>query len=257
MREYVMLTLKKALRTYLMIIPFALIGGVTVGMYTFEHSTPEVIEAAMEQLGSYQALIAVTMIQTVVYSLFSWVIGYFIVDRLGLIKPFRFEMEVLRKVCPVIVVLALAFAADYFVMGRLIPEVAADYEKGISLAYFISSLTYGGVIEEILLRWFFMALIALILVMIFARKTEKKEIPVWIFITANVIAALVFSAGHLPATQMFFGRITGLILIRCFVLNGVFALFFGRWFRKYGIQYAMLGHFGIHFISKIILMFLI
>ena len=257
MKEYVMLTLKKALRTYLMILPFAIIGGITVGMYTFEHSTPEVIEAAIEQLGSYQALITVTMIQTLVYSLFGWVVGYFIVDRVGLIKPFRFDKEVLGKVCPVILVLALAFAADYFVMGRLIPEVAADYEKGISLAYFVSSLTYGGVIEEILLRWFFMGLIALILVMLFARKKKKEEIPSWIFITANVIAAAAFAAGHLPATQMFFGRITGLILVRCFLLNGVFALFFGRWFRKYGIQYAMLGHFGIHLISKVILMCMI
>ena len=257
MKKYVMLTLKKALRTYLMIFPFAIIGGITVGMYTFEHSTPEVIEAAIEQLGSYQALITVTMIQTLVYSLFGWVVGYFIVDRVGLIKPFRFDKEVLGKVWPVILVLALAFAADYFVMGRLIPEVAADYEKGISLAYFVSSLTYGGVIEEILLRWFFMGLIALILVMIFAKKKKKEEIPAWIFITANVIAAAVFAAGHLPATQMFFGRITGLILVRCFLLNGVFALFFGRWFRKYGIQYAMLGHFGIHLISKVILMCMI
>ena len=128
----------------------------------FEHSTPEVIESAIAQLGSYQALIAVTMLQTLIYSLFGWVVGYFIVDRLGLIKPFRFEKAVLAKVCPVIVILGLAFAADYFVMGRLIPVIV-------------------------------------------------------------------------------------------FLLNGSFALFFGRWFRKYGIQYAMLGHFGIHFISKIIL----
>ena len=106
-----------------------------------------------------------------------------------------------------------------------------------------------------MLRWFFMGLIALILVMIFARKKDKNEIPNWIFIMANVIAAFVFAAGHLPATQMFFGRITGLILFRCFLLNGVFALFFGRWFRKYGIQYAMTGHLGIHLISKVILMF--
>ena len=253
MKQYVRLTLKNALRTYLVILPFAVIGGITVGMYTFEHSAPEVIEAAIEQLGSYQTLLLVTMIQTLVYSLFGWVIGYFIVERLGLMKSFRFEKTVLKKVCPVIIILGLAFAADYFVMGRMIPEVAADYEKGISAAYFISSLTYGGVIEEILLRWFFMGLIALILVMIFARKADKKDIPAWIFIATNVIAALVFSAGHLPATQMFFGRITGLILFRCFLLNGSFALFFGRWFRKYGIQYAMLGHFGIHFISKIIL----
>ena len=253
MKQYIGLTLKKALQTYLVILPFAIIGGITVGIYTFEHSAPEVIEAAIEQLGSYQALMVVTMIQTLVYSFFGWIAGYFMAERLGLMKSFRFEKEVLAKVCPVIVVLGLAFAADYFVMGRMIPEVAADYEKGISVAYFICSLTYGGVIEEILLRWFFMSLIALILVMIFARKTDKKEIPAWIFITANVIAALVFSAGHLPATQMFFGRITGLILFRCFLLNGAFALFFGRWFRKYGIQYAMLGHFGIHLISKLIL----
>lgn len=257
MKEYVLQTLKKALRAYLVILPFAIIGGITVGIYTFEHSTPEVIEAALDQLGSYQVLIFVTMVQSLVYSVFCWVVGYFIVDRLGLIKPFRFQMEILKKVCPVIVVLALLFASDYFLMGRLIPEVAADYEKGISMAYFIASLTYGGLIEEIMIRWFFMGLIALILVMIFARKTDKKEIPAWIFITANVIAALVFSAGHLPATQMFFGRITGVILLRCFLLNGGFALFFGRWFRKYGIQYAMLGHFGIHFISKIILICII
>lgn len=257
MKEHIILTLKKALRSYLVILPFSIIGGITVGMYIFEHSTPEVMESAIMQLGSYQALLAVTMMQTLVYSLFGWVAGYFIVDRLGLIKPFRFEAAVLKKLCPVIAALALLFASDYFVMGRLIPEVAADYEKGISPAYFISSLTYGGVIEEILLRWFFMGLIALILVMIFARKTDKKEIPTWIFITANVIAAIVFSAGHLPATQMFFGRITDLILLRCFLLNGGFALFFGRWFRKYGIQYAMLGHFGVHLISKIILLCII
>ena len=257
MKEYVITTLKKALQTYLVIIPIAIIGGITVGRYTIEHSDPVVIEAAIEQLGSYPALIAVTLMQTLSYSLFAWFVGYFIVDRVGLLKPFRFEKAVLVKVLPVILVLGLAFASDYFLLGRLLPEVAADYEKGISVAYFISSLTYGGVIEEILMRWFFMGLIALILVMLFARKRDKMEIPEWIFITANVIAAIVFSVGHLPATQMFFGRITGLILFRCFLLNGVLALFFGRWFRKYGIQYAMLGHLGIHFVSKIILICLI
>lgn len=71
------------------------------------------------------------------------------------------------------------------------------------------------------------------------------------------VSALAFSAGHLPATQMFFGRITEFILVRCFLLNGAFALFFGRWFYKYGIQYAMLGHFGIHLISKVILICII
>ena len=136
MKEYVMLTLKKALRTYLMILPFAIIGGITVGMYTFEHSTPEVIEAAIEQLGSYQALITVTMIQTLVYSLFGWVVGYFIVDRVGLIKPFRFDKEVLGKVCPVILVLSLAFAADYFVRRNITSLVFYGTHRTDSCALF-------------------------------------------------------------------------------------------------------------------------
>ena len=96
------------------ILPFVVIGGITVGMYTFEHSTPEVIEAAIEQLGSYRAMMAVTMLQTLMYSLFGWIVGYFIVERLGLMKSFRFEKSVLAKICPVIVVLGLMFAADCF-----------------------------------------------------------------------------------------------------------------------------------------------
>lgn len=46
------------------------------------------------------------------------------------------------------------------------------------------------------------SLIAWILVMIFARKTEKSELPNWIFIVANIIAATAFAAGHLSATLM-------------------------------------------------------
>lgn len=195
MKQYVKSSMKRAFLSYLVILPFAVIGGITVGIYTIEHSAPELIEAALAQLGSIQAMVMLTTIQTLVYSLFAWFAGYFIVDWLGLIKPFRFEKEILKKVCPVILVLGLFFASDYFIMGRMIPEVAADYEKGISVAYFISSLTYGAVIEEVLLRWFFMGLIALILVLIFARKIDKTEIPAWIFVTANIIAAFAFSAG--------------------------------------------------------------
>ena len=253
MKESLISTFKKALLTYLVILPFAIIGGMTVGIYMLEHSTPETLDALLQQLGSRQAMIIVSIVQSVTYSLFCWITGFFIAERLGLIRPFRFEAAILKKVCPIILVLGFLFASDYFILGRLIPEVAIDYEKGIRTAYFISALTYGGVIEEVLLRWFFMGLIALLLVLLFAGKKKKKEIPDWIFIAANLLAALVFSAGHLPATHMFFGRLNALILFRCFLLNGGFALFFGRWYRKYGIQYAMLGHFGIHLISKLIL----
>ena len=253
MNKY-MVKWKSILLSALCILPIAIVGGITTGLYMLQHTDPETMETAIAQLGSKEALVAVATMQSVVYAMVAWIVGYFLVDRLGLIKPFKFEINVLKKVVPAILVLGVLFASDYFIFGSMIPEVAQDYEKGNSLAYFIASLTYGGVIEEVLMRWFLMSLIAFVLVMIFARKKEKADIPAWIFITANVAAAFMFAIGHLPATQMFFGKINGLILFRCFLLNGGFGLFFGRWYRKYGIQYAMLGHFGLHLVSKLILL---
>ena len=49
-----------------------------------------------------------------------------------------------------------------------------------------------------------------------------------------------------------FGALTPLILVRCFLLNGGFGLVFGRLYRKYGIQYAMLSHALLHIVSKLI-----
>ena len=48
-----------------------------------------------------------------------------------------------------------------------------------------------------------------------------KEIPQKVLVIANVVAALVFSLGHIPATIGIFGMLTPFIVIRCFVLNGV------------------------------------
>ena len=241
----------------LCILPFALVGGFFTGMYTLEHSTDDIARMIYEQMQSPALFYIITAIQSAMYAVLATAVGYLLADRIGLVRPFRFQKEILKKTVPVIILFGILFASDYFVFGHFIPEVAADYEKGISAAYFLCSLTYGGVVEEILLRWFFMSFITWILVMIFARKTEKSELPDWIYIVANIIAATVFAAGHLPATILFFGRLTPLIVIRCFLLNGCFALLFGRYYRKYGIQYAMLGHFGLHLVSKLILIILI
>lgn len=245
---------KAILRFLLCVLPIAIIGGYFTGIYALEHSTSEVTAQILAQIKSPTAFYMLTTLQSMIYVIIASVAGYFLADRIGLLKPFAFQKDILKKTVPVIILFGILFTADYFVIGPFIPEVAADYERGISAAYFIASLTYGGVVEEILMRWFFMSLIAWILVLIFARKTEKTELPDWIFIAANITAALLFAAGHLPATMAFFGRISPLILVRCFVLNGGFALIFGRFYRKYGIQYAMLAHFGLHLVSKLILL---
>lgn len=249
--------LKKALLFGLCILPIALIGGFFTGIYSFEHLDDAMSALVLEQMGSKELFYVVTTIQSAMYGFLTGAIGYVIASNIGLVKSFRFEASILKRTVPVIIFFGCLFACDYFVFGRIIPEVAADYEKGISPAYFLSSLTYGAVIEEILLRWFFMSAIAWILWKLFARKFEKADIPTWIFIVANILSAFAFAAGHIPATIAFFNGLNALILFRCFLLNGGFALLFGRYYRKYGIQYACLAHFGLHFVSKIILLIVI
>lgn len=86
----------------------------------------------------------------------------------SLIKSFRFEKNIVIRVAGISAILGIIFAGDYFTFGKLIPEVAADYEVGISSAYFFSSLIYGGIVEELMLRLFAMSLVGFILWKVFA-----------------------------------------------------------------------------------------
>ncbi len=73
----------------------------------------------------------------------------------------------------------------------------------------------------------------------------------------NRTAAFFFALGHLPSTLVTFGELTPILLIRCFLFNGGFGLFLGWLYRKYGILYAMMGHFLLHLVSKILLLLFI
>ena len=94
-----------------------------------------------------------------------------------------------------------------------------------------------------------MSLIALILWKVFFKSEE--HISAKALVIANVLSALLFAAGHLPATAISIG-ITPAILIRCFLLNGGAGLVFGRLYRKRGIQYAMIAHAFTHVAMKLI-----
>ena len=135
--------------------------------------------------------------------------------------------------------------SDIFFFGKYSEVIASSYAVKPTLPYLIATVTYGAVIEEVMLRLFMMSLIALIL-----KKLIRKE-GAGILIAANIVSALLFAAGHLPATIMMIGT-TPLIIFRCFLLNGGIGLLFGWLYRKYGFRYAMIAHGGCHIISKLI-----
>ncbi|MEI3220478.1 MAG: CPBP family glutamic-type intramembrane protease [Lachnoclostridium sp.] len=122
------------------------------------------------------------------------------------------------------VVGGIVFSLDHWVFGSMIDGIQAANVAGSTVSGVIASVLYGGIIEEVMLRLFFMSLIAFIVWKLFFKKLDKENIPTSVFVVANIVAALLFAAGHLPATISIFGILTPLILFRCFLLNGGFGI---------------------------------
>ena len=110
----------------------------------------------------------------------------------------------------------------------------------------IGGLLVGGIVEEIMMRLFLMSLLVIIISKIFYK--SKKEIPVRVYVIANIISAFLFALGHIPATILM-TSITPVLLVRCFMLNGLLGMSFGYLYRKYGIEYAMIAHGFSHLLS--------
>ncbi len=95
-----------------------------------------------------------------------------------------------------------------------------------------SSAFYGGIVEELLLRWGVLtALLAL------ARKLGMKD-GFW---AANIVAAALFGLGHLPAALKLF-PFTPALFAHVMLGNGVAGLVFGWLFRRRGLEAAMIAH---------------
>ncbi|MEG6613089.1 CPBP family intramembrane glutamic endopeptidase [Pseudoclostridium thermosuccinogenes] len=242
--------MKKPLLFALAMLPIAVAGGYFITSYQLNMYDQTTIDQILSQVGNTGNLIMISVMQTVLYACVLGFFGYFLSEKIGLMKPFRFEKSALLRTVLLSVIFGIVFSLDYWTFGRWIPElnISETTSAGLTLSGWLGAIFYGGIIEEVMMRLFLMSLLAWIGWKLFFRK--KDAVPDGVIIAANILAALSFAAGHLPATVSFFGAITPLLLIRCFLLNGAFGLFFGRMYRKYGIQYAMLAHALLHIVSK-------
>jgi len=243
---------KKALLFTLTLLPVAIVAGYFAARYSLKLLDPALVAQAIEQFGSKTVLLAVTVVQTVLYALVCGFFGYILSDRIGLMRSFRVEKKPLLITLTVSVLFGAILSLDAWTFGKWIPEIGASYAAAgtFDADTWITSILYGGIIEEVMLRLFLMSLIAFLLWKLFFRKRET--VPTGVLIAANLIAAALFAAGHLPATAQTIGTLTPMHLLRCFLLNGAFGMLFGRLYRKYGIQYAMLSHALLHIVSRTI-----
>lgn len=243
--------IKASYKTLLFFAAVGLVGGFFTGIYLLDSYPPEIQAQILAQGINGTLLGVITAAQSAGYGLVLGALGIVLGKKTGLFKNERtFEKAPLLASIAVSVFGGLVLIlSDWFFFGRYSQVIMDSYAVKPSIAYLIGTVTYGAVIEEVMLRLFMMSLIAFLLHKLFDRKRETPR--TWVLIAANVISALLFAAGHLPTTFLLLGN-APVILLRCFLLNGGIGLLFGWLYRKYGLRYAMIAHGGCHVVSKLI-----
>lgn len=244
---------KKALHFSLVLLPIGLLCSMYLAM-----TNVSVLEQAGVQvpvaLLVFASIIQVAFIYTLVLSY----IGYQLAEKTGLLRSFTFSRTETLFTILVGLLCALVMVSDYYLFAPRIVQIQEAYDtQAFSLVSLLFSMLYGGIIEEIMLRLFFLSLIVFIFDLAGRRTKQGKTLPPWYYLMANVIAAILFALGHLPATQVAFGELTSLLIVRSLWLNGILGFIFGLLYIKKGLQYAMLAHALTHLFSQALLRFFI
>lgn len=134
------------------------------------------------------------------------------------------------------------------VLSSWIPAVRAlndamPYNPLTSLA----GILYGGITEELIMRWGFMSLLAWIGWRLLQRRRGTPHPGVmW---GAIAISTLLFGLGHLPATAALV-PLTPLLVVRAIALNGIGAVY-GWLYWKRSLEAAAIAHATSHIVVAI------
>ena len=246
-------------KTLLFFAIAGLVGGFFTGISVLDSYPPEMQQQLLDELaasglGGFPPDIimgVITAMQAVGYGIVLGAIGIWLGKKTGLWKDERTiaKQPFIASIIVSIVGGTILILSDLLFFGKYSEAIMSSYSVKPTVSYLIAAVIYGGVIEEVMLRLFWMTMVVFVLWKVFDRKNERPSTA--ILITANVIAAHLFAAGHLPATATMIG-LSPMIVFRCFLLNGGLGLLFGWLYRKYGLGYSMIAHGGCHIVSKLI-----
>ena len=175
--------------------------------------------------------------------------GESVADKVRAILP----LSIILGVVSTLIVLGLEFFYFQPAMMKELGNTAAALNLKTSQPAawkgFLASF-YGGIAEEILLRLFMMSL--LVWIGRFISKTPDGKPTSAVFWIANVLAAVLFGLGHLPATAVLI-PLTPLVITRAVVLNGLIGVVCGWLYWKRGLEAAMISHFSADLVLHVLL----
>ena len=244
--------LKENWKFLLLVLLGGLIGGYCLGIYSYDTLPLELLKQIQEQNITKEMIVLSTMIQYgILFGIILASIGLVLSKKIKLWKEFRVDKKAVITTTIITILGAfILFPGDKLLFGTFSSFVAEQYTIKPTIYKIIGGLLVGGIIEEVMMRLFFMSLTVFIISKIFYK--NKKDLPTSVFVGANILSAFLFAAGHLPSTATM-TSLTPIIIFRCFLFNGGLGLAYGYLYRKYNIRYAMIAHGATHLISDILM----
>ena len=206
-------------------------------------------------------LAVLALVQPLLIMTISVAVGVALAHRLGLRSYIIEQLEGAGPVWPALrrdAPLALAVAAVFVLVtvgldrafAPWMPKPAESVGTERSLSLTVTGVLYGGIVEELMLRWGLMTLFAWLLWRVFQRGQGR---PSGLLIgTALVLAAVLFGFGHLPAAGSIFGSLTPMVVFRTVLLNSIAGLALGWLYWRRSLETAMLAHGTSHILMTLV-----
>lgn len=124
------------------------------------------------------------------------------------------------------------------------PDFVTRAEQFNKFLPFLTRLLYGGITEELLLRWGVMTFLVWAAWRLLQRGQRRPRAIC--FVSAIVISSIVFGLGHLPIASALGVQLTSSIVFYVVIANSVFGLIAGSLYWKKGLEAAIIAHMLAH-----------
>ena len=111
-----------------------------------------------------------------------------------------------------------------------------------------TKMLYGGIVEELLLRW---GVMSFLVWAAWRAAGRREQVPAWCYWAGIGLAALLFAAGHLPMLFLLISDPPSWLVAAVIAGNAVPGLLFGWLYWRRGLEAAMLAHALAHLFGTI------
>lgn len=195
-------------------------------------------------------LVALSAVQLTVYVALATLGGAWAAPRVGFRSRLverdwtALRRDLIGGILPGVLVGAALVLLDTLsapLLGDAWAKAAAEQPRGFTIT--LSGMLYGGIGEELQMRWALVSILTLGLWKLLDRRAARpRPAVIW---TAIAVVAVVFGVAHL-GTVALMAPLTPLLVTRTVLLNAVGGLVFGWLFTHRSLESAMSAHAFAH-----------